>query len=265
LKLRGRGIAPGHAEGTALVLRVPFSFVGGADPATGKVLDSGTDAPNERLGGRIFVFPYGKGSTVGSYVLYGLAKREVGPAAIINARAEGIVAVGAILGGLPMVDRIDIGGLETGDRVRIDGNRGTIELPGVHERRVVSVVLRNRGRILLVRRSESVGTFRGRWSAVSGYIEGREDPKTRAIREVREETGLRGIRFRSTAPPIHARDGATMFVVHPFLFEAPTRRVRLDWENVEHRWIRPGEIDRYETVPRLPDVLAAVLQAERES
>ena len=159
MKLRGRGIAPGRAEGTAFVSRVPFSFVGGADPATGAVLEAATGAVNERLGGRIFAFPHGKGSTVGSYVIYGLAKRSVGPAGIVNSAAEGIVAVGAILAGIPMVDGIDVGGLENGDTVRIDGDRGTVELPGVRGKSVVSVVLRNRGRILLVRRSAAVGTF----------------------------------------------------------------------------------------------------------
>src|SRR5947208_1696936 len=188
-----------------------------------------------------------------------------GAAGGVNAAAEGIVAVGPMRAGIPMVDGIDVGGLENGDTVRIDGDRGTVELPGVRGRSVVSVVLRNRGRILLVRRSAAVGTFRGQWSAISGYMEGREDPKSRAIREVREETGLRGIRFRANAAPILARDGATMFVVHPLLFDAPSRRVRLDWENVEYRWIRPEEINRYETVPRLPEVVAAVLRMDRES
>src|SRR5213592_4050723 len=131
MKLRGRGIAPGRTEGTALVIRVPFSFVGGADPATGAVLDAATGAANERLGGRIFAFPHGKVSTVGSYVIYGLAKRGAGPAGLVNSSAEGIVAVGAILAGIPMVDRIDTRGLRTGDRLIVDGDRGTVELVGV--------------------------------------------------------------------------------------------------------------------------------------
>ena len=50
-----------------------------------------------------------------------------------------------------------------------------------------------------------------------------------------------------------------MYVVHPFLFDAPNRQVRLDWENVEHRWIRPEELDRFDTVPRLSEVVATVL------
>jgi phosphomecalonate degydratase small subunit len=258
VKLRGRPIAPGRATGTALVSPAPFSFVGGADPTTGEVLDPRAGL-GERLSRRIFAFPHGKGSTVGSYVIYGLAKRGTGPAAIVNSAAEGIIAVGATLAGIPLVDRVDIGGLRTGDRLIVDGNRGTLDLPDVRGAQVVTAVLRNKDRILIVRRSKKVGSFRGRWSAVSGYLEGHEEPKARAVREIREETGIRKAIFRAASSPVLARDDATLYVVHPFLFDVPSRRVRLDWENVEHRWIRPSELDPYHTVPRLKDVVAAVL------
>jgi uncharacterized protein len=259
MKVRGRGIVPGQATGTAIVSQAPFSFVGGVDPRTGELLDQTSESPPRRLQRRIFAFPNGKGSTVGSYLIYGLAKAGNGPAGIVNARTEAIVAVGASLAGIPLVDRVDVGGLRTGDRMTVDGDRGTVELPDVRATPVVSVVLRNRGRILIVRRSEEVGSFRGRWSAIAGYLEGRENPRRRATQEVREETGLRGLTLRAQGEAVLARDDATMYVVHPFLFDAPTRQVRLDWENVEHRWIRPEELDRFETVPRLRDVLAAVL------
>jgi len=257
MKIRGRPIAPGKAAGRALVSPAPFSFVGGADPTTGRILDPAADRDG-RLAGRIFAFPHGKGSTVGSYVIYGLAKRRVGPAAIVNSSAEGIIAVGATLAEIPLVDRVDTACLRTGDRIGVDGGRGIVDLPDVKAIPVVTSVLWNRGRILLVRRSDAVGSFRGRWSAISGFIEGREEPKARAVQEIREETGLRGVRFRGAGRPIFARDRGTIYVVHPFRFDAPTRRIRLDWENVESRWIRPEEIDRFETVPRLKDVVTSV-------
>jgi predicted aconitase with swiveling domain len=68
----------------------------------------------------VLVFPTGKGSTVGSYILYRLKKNGVAPAAIINADSEPIVAVGAIISEIPMVDRIEIGQIRTGDRVELD-------------------------------------------------------------------------------------------------------------------------------------------------
>jgi 8-oxo-dGTP pyrophosphatase MutT (NUDIX family) len=125
----------------------------------------------------------------------------------------------------------------------------------------VSAFLRNRGRVLVVRRSERVGSFRGRWSAISGYLEGGEDPRDRARSEILEETGIKGARFRRAGEPVVTRHGSTAFVVHPFLFDVPTRSVRLDWENVESRWIAPGDLPTLRTVPRLGDVLSLVLDS----
>ncbi|MGQ0798415.1 MAG: aconitase X swivel domain-containing protein [Methanobacteriota archaeon] len=263
MNVRGRRIAPGRAEATALVARAPFSFVGGCDAATGEILDEATGVRGERLAGRAFAFPRGKGSTVGSYVVYGLAKRRVGPAAILAENADAIVAVGAILGEVPTVDRLDLGAFLTGDRVLVDADAATVGLPDVEERPVVTAILRNRGRILLVRRSERVGSLRGKWSGISGYLEGSEDPRDRAVKEIREETGIRGARFRGAGQPLASRDGSTAYVVHPFLFDAPGRTVRLDWENEEYRWVRPEEIEGFATVPRLPDVIRGAIEASR--
>ncbi len=262
MKLAARRISPGRAEGTALVSPAPFSFVGGADAATGALGDPSTGHGGERLAGRVFVFPHGKGSTVGSYALYGLAKRGLGPAALVNEHAETIVATGAILGNVPMVDGVDLGVFETGDRVIVDADRGRVDLPDVEAKPVVSAFLRNRGRLLVVRRSERVGTFQGRWSAISGYVEGREDPRRRAAQEIREETGMKGARLRGSGEPVITRHGDTAFIIHPFLFDAPTRRVRLDWENVEYRWITPGELKGLPTVPRLEVVLERIFHTQ---
>jgi 8-oxo-dGTP pyrophosphatase MutT (NUDIX family) len=125
---------------------------------------------------------------------------------------------------------------------------------------VVSAFLRNRGRFLVVHRSEAVGSFQGRWSAISGYIEGDEDPRERALQEIREETGIREAVFRGAGDTVTTRHGSTAFVVHPFLFDVSTRRVTLDWENVESRWISPNDLRGLVTVPRLSDVLSSALK-----
>src|SRR2546428_10295435 len=174
MRIRGRGIVPGRASGTAIAAAAPFSFVGGVDRANGTILDATTGFAGERLEGRVFAFPTGKGSTVGSYVLYGLAKRAHGPAAILNRRADAVVAVGATLAGIPMLDRVDVGGLLTGDRIVVDAGRGSLELPDVKAKRVVTAILRNRGSMLIVRRSEKDGTFQGRWYATSENSKDRE-------------------------------------------------------------------------------------------
>lgn len=139
-----------------------------------------------------------------------------------------------------------------------------VETEGLARREVVTAFLRRAGRILLVRRSGRVGTYRGRWSAISGYLED-STPLDQALREVREETGLAEgeLRLRASCAPLEvpAPEIETCWVVHPFLFDvigAP--EVRLDWENTEPRWVKPGEVAALQTVPRLAEALAACLE-----
>jgi predicted aconitase with swiveling domain len=121
LKLRGRVIYGGRAEGDALVTSQPISFYGGVDPDSGRIIERGHELQGEVVKGKVLVFPHGKGSTVGSYVLYRLSKSGTAPLAIINERCETIVAVGAIISGIPCVDKIDIAKIEPNTRIRING------------------------------------------------------------------------------------------------------------------------------------------------
>lgn len=121
-----RVIKSGTAEGEALVSCEPIGFLGGVDGATGLVTERGHSLEGECVAGKVLVFPTGKGSTVGSYVLYQLAANGVAPAAIINIESEPIVAVGAIISDIPMVDQVPIERIRSGDRVRVDGDRVTV-------------------------------------------------------------------------------------------------------------------------------------------
>ncbi len=131
VRLTGRHISGGVATGKALVLRTDLSFLGGVDPATGRIKDRATGAFNRTVRNRVLVFPRGKGSTVGSYVIYGLRANGKAPVAIVNSETETIVATGAILAKIPLVDGVDIGAIETGDRVTVDGDSGVVT---VHRR-----------------------------------------------------------------------------------------------------------------------------------
>lgn len=120
-KLHGRAINRGKARGVALASAEAIGFLGGVDPETGVVIEQNHPLCGQCVAGRVLVFPKGKGSTVGSYTLYRLSRQGLAPAAIINARSEAIVAVGAIMAGIPMVDLVDITQISTGDEVVVDG------------------------------------------------------------------------------------------------------------------------------------------------
>jgi hypothetical protein len=123
----GRVIKAGKAEAEALVTSEPIGFLGGVDGETGRVIEKGHPLEGTCVAGKVLVFPTGKGSTVGSYVLYELAVNGLAPAALLNADSEPIVAVGAIIGDIPMVDRVPIELIQTGDWVRVDGDLVTVQ------------------------------------------------------------------------------------------------------------------------------------------
>jgi predicted aconitase with swiveling domain len=126
--MKGRMISPGKAEGEAIVSRDSIGFYGGIDAKTGIVIEKGHPLEGKSVTGKILVFPCGKGSTVGSYVIYGLKKNGVAPEGIINKETETIVATGVILAGIPCVDQIDIEKIKDGDTVILDADNESVEI-----------------------------------------------------------------------------------------------------------------------------------------
>ena len=123
--------------------------------------------------------------------------------------------------------------------------------------RVATAFVYRNGRVLLLRRSLLMKSMPGQWAAVSGVVEGSESVLERAHTEICEETGMDNVRpLASCAPvPIPHHD----IVVYPFLFWAHSMAVRLNWENDRYVWIRPADMVRYKTVPRLGRMLFCLL------
>lgn len=131
IKLRGRIVKAGRAAGQALVSSEPIGFLGGIDPDSGVVVEPGHPLEGVCVAGKVLVFPTGKGSTVGSYVLYRLKKNDLAPAAIINAESEAIIAVGAIISDIPMLDQIDITRIASGDWVIVEDEKIIVAKPQI--------------------------------------------------------------------------------------------------------------------------------------
>lgn len=126
--LKGRTVVEGFCRGYALVSKNPLSFLGGVDPAEGRVVERGHDLCGKCVKDKILCFPHGHGSTVGSYVLYALAKKKLSPKAIINKNADPVVVVGAIMANIPMIDQVDIEQIKTGDYVEVDADKGLVKV-----------------------------------------------------------------------------------------------------------------------------------------
>jgi len=255
VKLTGRSISKGKGQGTALLLSAPFSFLGGVDTKTSRLtVSSGREG--EEIKGKVFAFQRGKGSTVGSYTIYDLKKYGNLPAAIINEKAETIVATGAVMAGVPMVDQIDLSLLKDGDDIVVDGNDGTVEVLNVKESSVITCVIRHKDEILLLKRSEKVSTNKLKWAGVSGYIESGDTPLETAYKEMSEEVKQNDPKLVQILPVISLRETDHVWRIHPFLFDTEQTDVEIDWEHTEYKWVRTNELDSYDLVPGFKKLVA---------
>jgi predicted aconitase with swiveling domain len=129
--LRGHKVAKGRSEGEALVTREPISFYQGINPETGIVIEKNHELEGKKVTGKILVFPMEKGSTAGAFHLYEMVRCGTAPKGIINLRADPVIALGAIISSIPMVDRLDVNPLEaieTGDYVEVNADEGVVKV-----------------------------------------------------------------------------------------------------------------------------------------
>lgn len=126
---------------------------------------------------------------------------------------------------------------------------------------VVTAFLMHEGKVFLIKRSDRVGTYRGYWAGISGYVENL--PILQARTELLEETGMRteNLRLRGIGVPLPVDDPehGSSWMVFPFLFETDhPELIRTDWESSESRWVTPDELKNYQTVPGLVEVLERI-------
>lgn len=127
--IKCRTISKGKARGELIVSNELLSFLGGVNPNTGEVIDPNHELKGKFIKDKILFIPGGKGSTVGSYVIFQMKKNNVAPRAIICLNAEPIIATGAIISDIPMVDLPEsTEGLVNGAKVEVNGEKGEISI-----------------------------------------------------------------------------------------------------------------------------------------
>lgn len=240
MRIRVDPLSPGHAQGRVV---------------TGK----GSVAPDPSGPPPVVVVSPGpEPASLDSFRALDRAGRD--PSAVILPRPSPDMVRALALAKIPAVRFDQAGALLDGDEVTVDGAEGYLELPAVKEVPVVTAILRDaRGHILLLRRSEKVGSFRGFWAGVSGFLEA-SSPLEQALIEIGEETSLSrsDVRLEREGNRVYARDGARMFVVHPFLFATSRTDIRIDWEHTEFTWVPPSDVPKYRTVPGMDRVFATL-------
>lgn len=132
LTLRGRGAIGGSAEGTALVCPDSIQGWAGIDDHTGIIIEKGHIAEGESIAGRILILPGSKGSNCWSGHFHAAMLNGKKPAGWVVDRVDSRVGVAAVVLGVPLVTELGDDDpcrmIRTGDRVRVDGDRGIVEV-----------------------------------------------------------------------------------------------------------------------------------------
>ena len=122
---------------------------------------------------------------------------------------------------------------------------------------VATSILKNSDEILILKRSEKVGSFQGYWSGCSGYIEKNETPEETSLKEIKEETGIeeKQLKLLVIGNVQRVEKNTGTWLIHPYLYETNTKTIKLDWENDEHVWIKKEELEKYKFVPGLDIII----------
>ena len=123
---------------------------------------------------------------------------------------------------------------------------------------VITSIIGNENNILILKRSEKVKSFKHKWGGVSGYFEKNEDLLSRALIEIYEETKIikENLTLRKILNQITIEiEKERSIIIQPFYFHSKSKNVSMNWEHTEHRWIAKNQINKYETVPKLAQIL----------
>ena len=131
---------------------------------------------------------------------------------------------------------------------------------------VTVLLINDEKKLLILKRSNRVRTYKGMWGGVAGYIEENEKPYQTAFKEIKEEVGLENedVELLNYLDPISFTDfyeGIRYdWEIFSFLFKIKkNNKIKIDWEHSEYRWIAPSQIKKFDTVPHFKEIVSKLL------
>ena len=113
-------------------------------------------------------------------------------------------------------------------------------------------------KILLLKRTPGRHSSPNKWQPVSGFIGEREAAEDAVLREVEEETGLKG-KIAKTGKVFEITDDWGRWVIMSFLISVNSDKVKFDpEEHSEIVWVKPEEITKFNLVAGVREDLESV-------
>lgn len=127
---------------------------------------------------------------------------------------------------------------------------------------VVDVFVKYQDKILILKRSDEVSNYQGKWNCISGYLDELKPIYQKALEELKEELGIAqdNILSMRLGETYSFTDRGKTFIVHPILVELKNQPlIKLDFEHTEYKWIKPEEFKDLDIVPHTDEGLEKVI------
>ena len=130
---------------------------------------------------------------------------------------------------------------------------GRVDYTNSEEAPVITVFVKYKNEILLLKRSNKVGTYKGKWNTIAGYLDEIKPIKEKVLEELREEIcvheeKIKSIKIKEPYRLLDKNLGKT-WIIHPVIVELKEKpEIKLDWEHTEYKWIHPKELYNYDTI-----------------
>lgn len=98
--IKGKGFGKAKAKGEVLFTKDPISFWGGVNSHNGVIIDPFHELHGVSVADKVFVYPFGKGSSGAGLVILEMARMGVAPKAIICMETEAVMLAGPCVSNL---------------------------------------------------------------------------------------------------------------------------------------------------------------------
>ncbi len=121
---------------------------------------------------------------------------------------------------------------------------------------VINCTVVCKGKVLLLKRSRKVRSYKGKWNTIGGYLDELKSAREKALEEIKEELGIekRNVKRIKFFKSFRVADKKIkkIWIVFPVLAELKSKgKIKLDWEHTSYKWVKPEEIKRFDTIPNL--------------